>query len=34
VDKEIETEIDDAFDFAKNSPLPAGKEIGNNLFCE
>jgi pyruvate dehydrogenase E1 component alpha subunit len=33
-DKKIKTEIDDAFDFAKNSPLPAGKEIVNNLFCE
>jgi len=34
VGKKIETEIDDAFDFAKNSPLPEGIEIENNLFCE
>lgn len=33
-DKKIETEIDDAFAFAKSSPLPEGKEIRNNLFCE
>jgi len=34
MDEKIEAEIADAFDFAKKSPLPAGIEIENYLFCE
>ncbi|EFK08360.1 putative TPP-dependent acetoin dehydrogenase complex, E1 component, alpha subunit [delta proteobacterium NaphS2] len=30
----IEIEIDDAFAFARKSPLPAGRELENHLFCE
>jgi len=34
MDEKIEAEIAEAFDFAKKSPLPAGIEIENYLFCE
>jgi pyruvate dehydrogenase E1 component alpha subunit len=34
MEKKIETEVDDAFDFARQSPLPEGNEISSHLFCE
>jgi pyruvate dehydrogenase E1 component alpha subunit len=34
MEKKIETEIDDAFAFAQQSPLPERKELENHLFCE
>jgi pyruvate dehydrogenase E1 component alpha subunit len=34
MEKKIETEIEEAFAFAMQSPLPEGKEIGNHLYCE
>ena len=34
MENEIRTEIDDAFNFARQSPLPEGVEICNHLFCE
>jgi TPP-dependent pyruvate/acetoin dehydrogenase alpha subunit len=34
MEKQIETEIDDAFSFAKKSPLPEPEDLFKNLFCE
>lgn len=34
MDKQIETEIDDAFSFAEKSPLPTREDLYKNLFCE
>ena len=34
MEKRIETEIDDAFSFAKKSPLPTSEDLYVNLFCE
>ena len=34
LEKRIQAEIEDAFAFAKNSPLPSGKNLYLNLFCE
>ncbi|UCD79747.1 MAG: thiamine pyrophosphate-dependent dehydrogenase E1 component subunit alpha [Desulfobacterales bacterium] len=34
METKIKTEIDDAFAFARRSPLPEGRELENHLFCE
>ena len=34
MEKQIASEIDDAFEFAQRSPLPIREELQNNLFCE
>ena len=34
MEKRIETEIDDAFTFAKKSPLSTSEDLYVNLFCE
>lgn len=34
MEKQIETEIDDAFSFAEKSPLPTRENLYTNLFCE
>ena len=34
MEKRIASEISDAFEFAQRSPLPAGKDLQKNLFCE
>ncbi len=34
LEKRIQTEIEDAFAFAKNCPLPSGENLYLNLFCE
>ena len=34
MEKQIAAEIDDAFAFARKSPLPEGNDLQNHLFCE
>jgi len=34
MEKQIEREIDDAFTFAKKSPLPTHEDLNLNLYCE
>ncbi len=34
MEKQIASEINDAFAFAQDSPLPVGEDLQNNLFCE
>ena len=34
MERKIETEIDEAFAFARQSPLPERNELENHIFCE